>query len=199
MSFFFQPCRKSSAVDLYMSHHTTKPTKWVCAQRRLRSAWASAQADQSLRCPHEEHSGPQLPIKRTTKTLIRLGRCPGWSESSLGSQLFCWFCHHDRCAQQRLISAWTSAQSDQSAVCSMGSYGPKVSSCGQYRLWSDWADAQADLSLRWTHRTFCWFCRVASQMVAATSSALFIWSPICRCMYRENKNPLLISFEFRFL
>ena len=26
----------------------TKPTKWVCAQRRLRSAWASALSDQSL-------------------------------------------------------------------------------------------------------------------------------------------------------
>ena len=26
----------------------------MCAQRRLRSAWASAQSDQSLRCPHEE-------------------------------------------------------------------------------------------------------------------------------------------------
>ena len=25
----------------------TKPTKWVCAQRRLRSAWASTQSDQS--------------------------------------------------------------------------------------------------------------------------------------------------------
>ena len=26
----------------------TKPTMWLCAQRRLRSAWASAQSDQSL-------------------------------------------------------------------------------------------------------------------------------------------------------
>ena len=26
-------------------------------------------------------------------TLIRLGGCPGWSESSLGAQSFCWFCH----------------------------------------------------------------------------------------------------------
>ena len=26
----------------------------MCAQRNLRSAWASAQSDQSLRCPHEE-------------------------------------------------------------------------------------------------------------------------------------------------
>ena len=29
-----------------MSRDTTKPTKWLCAQRRLRSAWASAQSDQ---------------------------------------------------------------------------------------------------------------------------------------------------------
>ena len=30
---------------------------------------------------------------RTTKTLIRPGGCPGWSESSLGTHSFCWFCH----------------------------------------------------------------------------------------------------------
>ena len=30
----------------YMSCDMTKPTKWVCAQRRLRSAWASAQSEQ---------------------------------------------------------------------------------------------------------------------------------------------------------
>ena len=33
-----------------MSHLMTKPTKWVCAQRRLRSAWASTQSDQSSLC-----------------------------------------------------------------------------------------------------------------------------------------------------
>ena len=33
-----------------MSHLMTKPTKWLCAQRRLRSAWAPAQSDQILRC-----------------------------------------------------------------------------------------------------------------------------------------------------
>ena len=57
----------------------------MCAQRSLRSAWASAQSDQSLRCPHEESLGPYLPIECTAKTLIRLGGCPGWSESSLGA------------------------------------------------------------------------------------------------------------------
>ena len=30
----------------------TKPTKWLCAQRRLRSAWASAQSGQSLLCAY---------------------------------------------------------------------------------------------------------------------------------------------------
>ena len=31
-----------------LSRDMTKPTKWLCAQQRLRSAWASAQSDQSL-------------------------------------------------------------------------------------------------------------------------------------------------------
>ena len=30
---------------------------------------------------------------RTAKTPIRLGGCPGLSESSLGAQSLCWFCH----------------------------------------------------------------------------------------------------------
>ena len=34
----------------YLSRLVTKPTKWQCAQRRLRSAWASAQSDQSSLC-----------------------------------------------------------------------------------------------------------------------------------------------------
>ena len=49
--------------------------------------------DQSLRCPHEETLGPYLFIECTAKTLIRLGGFPCWSESSLGTQSLCWFCH----------------------------------------------------------------------------------------------------------
>ena len=66
----------------------------LCTQRRLRSAWASTQSDQSLHCPHEETLGPKLTTERSTaNTLIRLGGCPGWSEPLLGAHLFCWFCH----------------------------------------------------------------------------------------------------------
>ena len=73
--------------------HENWSTAWqnqqndLCAQRRLRSAWASAQSDQSQRCPPETKLGPKLPIERTAKTLIRLGGCPGWSESSLGTKV----------------------------------------------------------------------------------------------------------------
>ena len=65
----------------------------MCVQRRLGSAWASVQFAQSFRCPHEESWDPYLSIERTANTLIRLGGCPGWPESSLGAQSFCWFCH----------------------------------------------------------------------------------------------------------
>ena len=55
---FLYTCILDIWVRVYMSCDMTKPTKWLCAQRRLRSAWASAQSDQSLRCPHEEALGP---------------------------------------------------------------------------------------------------------------------------------------------
>ena len=35
----------------------------------------------------------------------------------------------------------------------------------QRRLWSDCLYAQAEMSLRWAHMSFCWFCRVAAQIV----------------------------------
>ena len=60
-------------LNFYLSRDMTKQTKWLCVQRRLSSALA--------------------PTERTEKTLIRLGGCQGWSESSLGAHSFCWFCH----------------------------------------------------------------------------------------------------------
>ena len=54
----------------------TKPTKWsLCPVKTQIKDLAK-----SLRCPHEEALGPKLPIKHTAKSLIRLGKCPGWSE-----------------------------------------------------------------------------------------------------------------------
>ena len=59
----------------------------LCTQQRLRSAWASTQSDQSFRSALKERLRTQGFFMRTGKTLIRLGRCPGWSEYSLGTQV----------------------------------------------------------------------------------------------------------------
>ena len=45
-------------VDYFSCQDCGFKCKWVYAQQRLRSAWASTQSDQSLRCPHEESLGP---------------------------------------------------------------------------------------------------------------------------------------------
>ena len=58
-----------------MSRDMTKPIKWVCAQRRLRWAWASAQSDQSLRCPHDEKCG-SLPTHWAQAKTDQTGRMP---------------------------------------------------------------------------------------------------------------------------
>ena len=58
----------------------------LCAQQRLRIALASTQSRQSLGCALTGQLRTQAFFMRTTKTLIRLGKCPGWSESSLGAQ-----------------------------------------------------------------------------------------------------------------
>ena len=74
----------------------TKPTK-----RHVRPA--KTQISLGIRpVPHEENLGPKLPIERTAMTLINLGGCPDLSESSLGEQSFCWFCHE--AAQYLLLS-----------------------------------------------------------------------------------------------
>ena len=55
----------------------------MCGQRRFRSICASAKSDQSLSFPSKETLDLWLPIKRSSKTLIRLRTCAGWSESSM--------------------------------------------------------------------------------------------------------------------
>ena len=87
-----------SGNTAYMSRQQINKND-MCTQRRLRSAWASAQSDQfslpsiqffifqshrnlSSLATHWVHSG-----------LIRLCGYPCWSDFSLGAQSFCWFWH----------------------------------------------------------------------------------------------------------
>ena len=66
--FFFFFSQILICFDFVTTAILEKEDKWAAsrqnqkygmyAQRRLRSAWASTQSDQSLRCPHEESLGP---------------------------------------------------------------------------------------------------------------------------------------------
>ena len=67
----------------------TKPTKWMCAQRILRSALASTQSDQSVLCAQRVAKLSSCGQSR----LIKLGGCPGWSESSLDAHAILLVCH----------------------------------------------------------------------------------------------------------
>ena len=70
----------------------TKPTKWsVCPAKTLISlgihpVWSVF----TVRLKKALVLSYPLSAQRR---LIRLGGCPGCSESSLGTQSFCWFCH----------------------------------------------------------------------------------------------------------
>ena len=48
--------------------------------------------------------------------------------------------------------------------------------------WSDWVNAQADQSLRWAHRSFCWFCHATAQIWASSWKQLlsFLTTLVCR-------------------
>ena len=83
-------------------------------------------------CPRVRKSDPNFSVKWAAS----------WQNQQCGMR-----------AQQRLRSAWASAQSDQSSLSAWRELG----SWAQRRLWSDWADAQADLSLRWAHNHFVGF------------------------------------------
>ena len=61
----FMPCKlyrkftvKRAKKKACKPAHMAKLTKGMCAQRRLKSVWASAHSDQNLRCSHEESWSP---------------------------------------------------------------------------------------------------------------------------------------------
>ena len=53
----------------------TKQTKRLCAQRRLRSAWASAQSDQSFRCALMIAKDPSF-LHADSEDSVQTGRMP---------------------------------------------------------------------------------------------------------------------------
>ena len=93
------------------------------------------------------------------------------------------------------VSAWTSAQSDQSLRCPhKETLGLSYPLSAQRRLWSAWASAQADLSLRWAHMPFCRFCHTPAHFISSPelSQDELLWSLFVR---RPSVRPSVNIFK----
>ena len=77
---------------LYVSRDMTKQTKWLCSQRRLRSAWASAQSEQSSLSAWRK-LGSFATQSAHSEDSDQTGRMPRLIWVFAGTQSFCWFCH----------------------------------------------------------------------------------------------------------
>ena len=86
----FFPNLNGASLHRAFHVHPSIVSKW------LKYCWKdvnpnSSIHDQSLRCTFNGQLRTQGFSMWTAKTLIRLGGCPGWSESSLGAHSFCCF------------------------------------------------------------------------------------------------------------
>ena len=89
-----------------MSRLMTKPTKWLCAQRRLISARAFAQCDQSSLCAQWVAKDPRV-LRADSEKLWS-----DWVDAQADPSLrwtqmpFCWFCHET-------AQIWSAGHSDK--------------------------------------------------------------------------------------
>ena len=96
--------------NVYLSRDMTKPTKWVCAQRRLRSAWASAQSVFAVRMKEAWVLGHPLSAQRRLWSDHSEDGCPVWSESSLAHTHFVGFVMSRLICALSCVWIWDSAQ-----------------------------------------------------------------------------------------
>ena len=149
-----------------MSHDMIKPTKWVCAQGRLRSSWASAQPDQSLRNALNGQLRTQGFFMQTVKT-DQTGRMPRLAEWAAEDPRFL---HAD----SENWSDWADAQADlvfagRTAILLV------LSCCSSNTTWS------VSLNLTWfkagrVSSVGCILLVCGRSCVWSSSLATFFWS-----------------------
>ena len=68
--------------------------------------------------------------------------------------------------------------------------------CDQRRLWSDCVDTQADLSLRWSHKTYCRFCRALALTLSREINVRIAFPFFWKRVYSERKECAPIRSKF---
>ena len=147
----------------------------MCAQRRFGSAWAESWLSVWRKL------GSFATIEHTSKTLIILGGCPSWSESSLvlsldGTNMFGWYEEwpYIICSQREPRSNRIFARSSGPSVSAQGVIGIcihvinwRVSMVliGVHEIYSLF-----DLSLLWTHMSLCLFSHAVTHKCIVCNS-----------------------------
>ena len=141
-----------------------KINKMTCAQQRHRSAWASAQSDQSLCCALYRLVGWLcwgLTSQSTIFQSCRDGAIASWVINQYFREVKCLAQGHNTAAvgleprTSRSGVRHSTTEPPRSPKRFIGSQGPKVSSCRQWRLirlgTCPVPPTQSNLSLRWRH------------------------------------------------
>ena len=76
----------------HKSRNMSKPTKWHVPPAKTQISLGIRPVWSVFAVRMKKAWVLSYPLS-TQQRLIRLGGCPGWSESSLGTQSFCLFCH----------------------------------------------------------------------------------------------------------
>ena len=94
-----QTASEKSFAKTDMSHDMTKPTKWVCAQQRLSSAWASTLTDQGIHPVWSVFAVHSMGSKDPRFIHADSEDWSDWADAQADLSLhwahrsFCWFCH----------------------------------------------------------------------------------------------------------
>ena len=91
------------ATTLVSNKQTSKQTLiWAVSWQNQQNECASSEDSDQPGHPPSLFRGFAVRLKKAwvlsyllsaQRRLVRLGDCPGWSESSLGAQSYCWLCH----------------------------------------------------------------------------------------------------------
>ena len=116
---------------------------YMCAQPTLRSAWASAQSDQSSLCPQWVAKGPRFPYGDGADW-------PEWAYAHANLSLhwthwlFCWFC---RIAAQISFKTPLSKKKNRIKNVSKACLVPQAKPCSSHRPYLDWLITTDKVSL----------------------------------------------------
>ena len=82
-------------IPIYMSRLMTKPTKWPLRPAKIQISLGIHPVWPVFAVHMKKHTVLCYPLSALWRLirLIRLGGCPGWSESSQAQISFCYFCH----------------------------------------------------------------------------------------------------------